>query len=242
MADLKISYGDIHIPYTINRLENRRGKIKINVCPDGIVSVDAPIDSSEKAIRDAIYKRARWVYGHVKSIKDQQQYVLPRKYVSGESHFYLGKRYPLKVRVRKRLPPVVKLLHGKFEIIAPDKDATTISDLLSDWYRIKAEYTFYKRLEDLKHSVVWLKHIPNIKLRVMKRQWGSCTPKGTIILNPHLVKASRECIDYVILHELCHLKEHNHSPKFYRMLDKHMPDWRTTKEKLDSMAAMLLAQ
>lgn len=69
----------------------------------------------------------------------------------------------------------------------------------------------------------------------MKVQWGSCSPAGRITLNPLLVKAPRECIDYVLLHELCHLLNHNHSPKFYKTLDRQMPRWRAIKEKLDNM-------
>jgi hypothetical protein len=74
----------------------------------------------------------------------------------------------------------------------------------------------------------------------MQKQWGSCSPQGHILLNPHLVKAPRECIDYVIIHELCHLKEHNHSPEFYRLLCLQMPDWKQVKAKLDGMAELLL--
>ncbi len=74
----------------------------------------------------------------------------------------------------------------------------------------------------------------------MKTQWGSCSPAGTILLNPHLVKAPRECIDYVISHELCHLKEHNHSPRYYRLLAKIMPSWEAVKTRLDGMAELLL--
>jgi hypothetical protein len=70
----------------------------------------------------------------------------------------------------------------------------------------------------------------------MTVQWGSCSPAGRITLNPWLVKAPRECIDYVLLHELSHLLHHNHSPKFYRALDRHMPAWRTVKARLDGMA------
>lgn len=74
----------------------------------------------------------------------------------------------------------------------------------------------------------------------MKKQWGSCSPQGHILLNPHLVKAPRDCIDYVILHELCHLQEHNHSPKFYQLLSQLMPAWKSVKTRLDSMAELLL--
>ena len=74
----------------------------------------------------------------------------------------------------------------------------------------------------------------------MKVQWGSCSPAGRITLNPHLVKAPRECIDYVLLHELCHLRHHNHSTRFYKALDANMPHWRAVKQRLDAMAEQLL--
>lgn len=80
-----------------------------------------------------------------------------------------------------------------------------------------------------------------MRLQLMTVQWGSCSPSGRITLNPLLVKAPRECIDYVLLHELCHLLHHNHSPKFYRTLDRHMPNWRAVKEKLDNMAERCFA-
>jgi predicted metal-dependent hydrolase len=74
----------------------------------------------------------------------------------------------------------------------------------------------------------------------MHTQWGSCSPQGRIILNPHLVKAAHDCIDYVILHELCHLAEHNHSERFYRLMNQVMPQWEKVKERLDVMASSLL--
>ena len=74
----------------------------------------------------------------------------------------------------------------------------------------------------------------------MQKQWGSCSPAGVILLNPHLVKAPRDCIDYVISHELCHLREHNHSPRYYRLLAKIIPSWEAMKARLDGMAELLL--
>ena len=86
----------------------------------------------------------------------------------------------------------------------------------------------------------WVSQLPPVRIQVMTVQWGSCSPAGRITLNPHLVKAPRECIDYVLLHELCHLQHHNHSPNFYKALDRHMPRWRLVKSRLDKMAEQLL--
>ena len=76
----------------------------------------------------------------------------------------------------------------------------------------------------------------------MQTQWGNCSPGGTITLNPHLVKAPRDCIDYVILHELCHLQEHNHGPAFWVLLERVMPDWERHKARLNDMAELMLRQ
>lgn len=81
---------------------------------------------------------------------------------------------------------------------------------------------------------------PPLRILSMQTQWGSCSPSGRVTLNPHLVKASRECIDHVILHELCHIAEHNHSERFYRLMQQVMPQWEKTKKRLDGMAAALL--
>ena len=74
----------------------------------------------------------------------------------------------------------------------------------------------------------------------MQKQSGSCSPNVVILLNPHLFKAPRECIDYVISHELCHLRDHNQSPRYYRLLENIMPAWEAVKARLDGMAALVL--
>src|SRR5690554_6895029 len=91
-------------------------------------------------------------------------------------------------------------------------------------------------------SLPWTTTAPVWRIMEMQTQWGSCSPEGAILLNPHLIKAPTRAIDYVLLHELCHLVEHNHSPRFYGLLDRFMPEWRATKEALDGKAEILLSE
>lgn len=112
---------------------------------------------------------------------------------------------------------------------------------LNAWYRAKAKALLSARLEELAATLRWVRTPPPVRFQAMKVQWGSCSPAGRLTLNPHLVKAPRECIDYVLLHELCHLREHNHSRRFYRMLDMLMPRWQRRKSRLDALAETLLA-
>jgi hypothetical protein len=186
---------------------SRRDKVAIHVHPDASVQVDAPEGEALSKVHDAVLKRARWIKGHVDEANRQRAHVLPRQYVSGESHFYLGRRYQLKVRAENGAGPSVRLLRGRICVDTAIKDAKVVRKKLGAWYRRRAEDVFGRRLEEIAARIRWLKEIPDWRIVTMRKQWGSCSPAGVILLNPHLVKAPRECVDYVICHELCHLQE-----------------------------------
>ncbi len=233
-------YGDHRIEYEVLFTPVKRTRVAIHVHPDGSVQVDAPEGESLAKVHRAVLKRARWIKNHVDAACRQRSQLLPRNYTSGESLFYLGRRYQLKVQNQNGSGAVVKLLRGQIRVEAPARDAAAIREQLAAWYRNRAADVFDRRMRDVADRVVWLKEIPDWRLVRMQKQWGSCSPAGVILLNPHLVKAPRECVDYVICHELCHLQEHNHSPRYYRLLGQVMPGWESVKARLDGMAELLL--
>ncbi|SOB60492.1 conserved protein of unknown function [Pseudodesulfovibrio profundus] len=235
-----ISYGDDRIRYQVCHVPDRETKVAIHVHPDGSVQVDAPMGAELVEIKKAVQKRARWVMGHIKQAHDLREHVLPREYVSGESYYYQGRRYQLKVLSTEGVKGSVKLHRGKIMVEAEDVSPAHVRKLLWDWYRTRAKDYFARRLIDITSRVFWLAETPEWRLLTMKKQWGSCSPKGVLSINPHLVKAPRECIEYVLLHELCHLQEHNHSPRFYRLLAELIPEWKSVKAKLDGMSELLL--
>jgi predicted metal-dependent hydrolase len=237
-----LHYGMERFTYQLFFVPTEDNNIVIDVLPNGVIDVQAPVGTAPEAIKRAMLKRARWIHNHIENIRRQHSYVLPREYVSGESHYYLGRRYVLKVFETADVDPQVKLLRGQLQVHTGSRRPEVIKALLLDWYRDHAREQFDKRLQALVNQTRWIKQVPAWKLRPMKKQWGSCSPKGVLSLNPLLVKAPRECIDYVILHELCHLKEHNHSKNFYKLLTRTMPDWESVKARLDSMSEMLLAE
>ncbi len=188
-------------------------------------------------------KRARWIYNNLQSFGAQQLHVQPRRYVSGEMQFYLGRRYVLKVVEDTESAPLVKMQRGKLLVHVTDFEinkAERVRALLKQWYRVRAQYTFNARLQELLPLTDWVTELPEFRVLSMKKQWGSCSAQGTLMLNPHLVKAPRDCIDYVLLHELCHIKVYNHGERFYRLLGQVMPDWKTNKRQLDNMAELFL--
>lgn len=236
----RFAYGDEVIDFSVRRQPSRTvPRVAIHVEPDGRVLVDAPDSAVVADVVLAVKKRARWISQHVAAAKARLAHVLPREYVSGESLHYLGRRYRLKVIVAAGATVEARMRGAFITVTLPERSATTIRAALDAWYRQRARELFAVRLAVVAAPLRWVRQLPPTRLQFMKVQWGSCSPSGRITVNPLLVKAPRECIDYVLLHELCHLLHHNHNPKFYQALDRQMPNWRAVKEKLDNMAEEL---
>ncbi len=237
-----ITYGDRRICYQLAENSGLTTKVRIHVHPNGLVEVEAPPSKSNADIKRALMKRAGWISKRLDEAESVRAHALPREYVSGETHFYLGRRYQLKLIETSERSSEVKLKRGRIEIKLPVAERASVRRRLNAWYKLRAQDYLSKRLEEVAGAIGWVDSTPPVKLVAMKKQWGSCSPSGSINLNPWLVRAPRECIDYVIVHELCHLREHNHSKRFYSLLDRHCIEWRRTKAKLDGMAEMLLAE
>lgn len=239
-------YGDERIAFERVQRRQASGKVLIKVHPDCRVVVSAPRETADDAVLAAVKQRGRWIYEQLRDFRQQLEHVTPRQYISGESHYYLGKQYLLKVIEAPDSVQGVKMLRGKLEVsvrsLVTDsaKRAEKVQALLADWYKARAREVFARRLNAMLEQAIWVTERPPLRILTMQTQWGSCSPNGRITLNPHLVKAPRECIDYVILHELCHIAEHNHSEHFYRLMGQVMPGWEKTKAKLDGMANRLL--
>lgn len=232
-----IQYGDELICFSLRRQPSRTAqRLAIHVEPDGSVLVDASEVTSLEVVMSAVKKRVRWISQHVGAARERLHHVLPREYVSGEALHYLGRRYRLKVVVQAGVVPHARMRGGFIEVTVDEHRPVTIQKILDGWFRIRAREVFPIRLAAVAAPLGWIKHLPPTRLQFMKVQWGSCSPSGRITFNPMLVKAPRDCIDYVLLHELCHLLHHNHGPKFYKTLDRCMPGWRVIKERLDNMA------
>jgi predicted metal-dependent hydrolase len=212
------------------------------VHPNGLVEVEVPPSKRKEEVFQALYKRADWISRRLDEAASVREHVLPREFSSGETHFYLGRRYQLKVEETSDRASTVKLKGGRIQIELPVADRAAVKRRLNAWYKQRAQEYFAKRLADVTRKISWITVEPPIKLVSMRKQWGSCSPGGKIHLNPWLVRAPTECIDYVLTHELCHLREHNHSKHFYALMDCHCPNWKHVKSRLDGMAELLLAE
>lgn len=219
---------DFHVEYS------DRKTLGITVTPDLDVLVKAPVDSSINKIKEKLHKKAPWIIRQQSFFLTFHPKTTKRKYIGGETHLYLGRQYRLKIEQNK--VESVKL-KGKF-IIVMTTDKLRVRQLVNEWYLQHARKNFHTIAQSLidkfkKHNV----GPSSIVLREMPSRWGSCTPKGKIILNPELIKAPKACIEYVIIHELCHLIHHDHTQKFIDLQTKEMPDWEKWKSKLEKLLA-----
>lgn len=237
-----VVYGDEDLPFLWRQrsgLPPSARKALIHVHPNGLVEVETPEGVPLAEVKQALLKRAGWVRKHLRAIHARRAEVLERQYVSGETVFYLGRRYQLKV-VQSGGPAEAKLLGGRLTVMTPHGRPGAIKAALANWYRARAHEVFARRVAAVAERLPWVPEMPDWTIRDMKTQWGSCSPSGAILLNPHLVKTPTRCIDYVILHELCHLEEHNHSPRFYKLMGRVMPDWEALKARLDASSELYL--
>lgn len=229
----EIQYGDTTIQYTLSYAA--RKTLAISVSPDLSVSVSAPNDTTLEAIEARVRKRAPWILRQQRELERYLPKQPPRKYVSGETHRYLGRQYRLKT-IEHDLD-AVKLARGYLYVYSTKPhDQAHIQRLVERWYEAQAKRVLPERVQAMLPRFAHLGVAePSIVVKQLRARWGSCTGSGTITLNVRLVQVPKQYIDYVIVHELAHLVEHNHSKRFYVLLDKMMPDWRERRQDLNRL-------
>lgn len=232
-STIQLQYGHEVIDVAVRRRVGDR--LSITVETDGTVHASAPLNAATNDIQRAVERRLPWIAKQLRFF-DQFKPLLPEpQYVSGETIIYLGRQYRLKVS--KRINDSVRLI-GRYLLVGTTvpSDVERVRALVKQWYRRRGESILRRRVQEADRIVKLLSlQPPTLFIRPMLRRWGSCTPRGRITLNADLVRVDVPCIDYVIAHELCHLRVLNHGPAFERFLDRVMPDWRRRKAKLDQV-------
>ncbi len=227
------SFGGRSIRYDLTYSD--RQNLTIDVHPDRRVVVKAPIGKAPADVAERVRNKAPWILRQIDYFERFQPLPTERQYIGGETHLYLGRQYRLKVI--RSTHETVRLIGGRFKVYTTRRsDRDHIGKLIEDWYIGHARIALGRRLvECLKVADRAGISEPVVSIRKMKRRWGSCTKTDRITLNTELVKAPVHCIDYVIMHELCHLRYKNHSPAFWRLLSRLMPDWEARKKRLEEV-------
>lgn len=238
-SQFSIQFGSRTIDFRL--VYSHRKSLGITVTPEMEVLVKAPADTSIEKVKEKIRKKAPWIIKQQSFFLSFQPKTPQRKYISGETHLYLGRQYRLSIlNDELRIENDRVVMRGGFlEVFTKVKSET--ENLVKSWYLKKAELRLREIAIPLidsfasRHKLSILSS--QFSIREMPTRWGSCTPNGKIILNPELIKAPKGCIEYVIIHELCHLIHHDHTRKFLDLQTKEMKDWEKWKMKLEKLLA-----
>jgi predicted metal-dependent hydrolase len=233
----RVPYGSQNITFTLEY--SPRKTLAIEVHPDSSIIVKAPADATIESIEAKIVRRAAWIATQQRQFERYAPALPVPEYVSGEGYRYLGRQYRLKLH--ESSIDLIRLWQGRLEVSTPNPfDREHVERSIANWFRDRAATIFAERYRYCLKlvSAYGIEHEIGIELRTMSKRWGSCTPAGRIFLNPLLISASKDCIDYVIIHELCHLRLPNHSSSFYQLLASILPDWSNRKQKLNTQVEL----
>lgn len=229
---LVVQYGEHEIDVSLSRRD--RKTLEIAVEPDASVSVTAPLDATLHTIEGKVRRRAAWIRRQQRFFMQFLPRTPERQFIAGETFRYLGRHYRLKVV--QHVQAGVKLRGGHMVVQAHrPQSIEAIQELVERWYRERAAAKFAERIEhNLQRFADPEAFRPSaLILRKLDQRWGSMSKASRLLLNARLIEAPTDAIDYVITHELCHIAEAHHGPRFFALLDQVLPDWRRRKEKLE---------
>ncbi len=223
------------LPFRFTR--SARKTLAIYVSRDASVSVRAPLRVSLAEV--ALFLRERWGWIQAQRLQFLQNPApAPFRYRHGTSFKHLGQDYLLQVEAGARDQASCAGNTLKVRLTAASlPDEAALVQVIERWQRREALRIFPQRLAECHARMQELSlPYPELKIRKMRSRWGSCSRRASITLNLELVRMPLACIDYVIIHELCHLVEFNHGPCFYELQSRFVPDWKLRKQQLEALA------
>ena len=205
---------------------SRRKTVALYVFPDNRVEIRVPWLYNINNVESFLVKHSRWLFKRLDSKNDNV--ITQKRFVDGELHYFLGKQYPININISSKNSIVFQDNVIRISTKSPD----LVESLLDRWYLEQAKRVFQEIAIPLIKQMEKYNVAPtSFAIRKMKTRWGSCSRKGSISLNLHLIKLPEQCIKEVILHELCHLVHFNHSKEFYALMTAEMPDWKVWKKE-----------
>ena len=223
---LGFQYGTKYIEYEIEY--RKRKTLEISVEPPDKITVVAPLETPEDVIIKKAKSRAKWIIEQLYSFRNMNYQKINREFVNGESFMYLGRNHSLQIIIDEKLKKVeVKLYHGKFYVMAPSKDTVAVEKAMEQWYRQKTKEKIEERIKY--YQPFFSKKPSNIKVKEQKKRWASCTTKDELLFNWRCAMAKSSVLDYIIVHEMCHMYHKNHSIEFWELIASIMPDYESRK-------------
>lgn len=226
---LELNYGTTNIVFDVVYKERKAMEIAIE--PPDIITVTAPIGTKEEQIFEKVSSKGRWIIQKLYSFKHMNYHPINREFVNGESFMYLGRNYSMQIILDSSVKnPEVKLYRGRFVITLSYKNDEVIRKCMEQWYRNKSNEViiqrvkYYKRFFNIEPT--------SIKVKEQKKRWGSCTAKNELLFNWRSIMAKSNALDYIIVHEMCHMVYKDHSKEFWGLLASILPDYEVRKKWL----------
>ena len=228
----------LDIPFETKRTNRKKtASIKVN---EGKVQIIVPMELTQDEIEETLYNKRQWIREKIRLHQDSMP-AKPKEYVNGECFTYLGKNYKLKI-----IPDglgEVKLRAGYLELhmvegLPLKKRNAFMQNQIATWYKRNAQ----KRLKDKASRLASIHGLnpKSFSVKDFKSRWGSCSKDGDITLNWRIIMAPHHIVDYVVAHEICHLTEYNHSPVFWKQVERMIPDYKNCKEWLKHNSGKLI--
>lgn len=209
-----------------------RRTLAISILPDASVIIRVPHRTSEKKIRELVSSKASWIIKHTDRFRSNIRKAPEKLFANGGIHLFRGEQKEL--RVEKSVRPYCRFNDHVIEIgTAHPDDPKAVRHILYQGYRIEANRLFPEIVKSVLTDKESFKfRVSALKIRTMKSRWGSCSSKGVISLNTELIRLPQIYLEYVIIHELCHLRHHNHGAGFYELLSELFPCWKEARKEL----------
>ena len=208
----------------------RRSRVGIAFDSRGDLVVDAPPGTTVDEVRSVLQGHARWIRNRRRALAATGGPRYPAKYENGAILLYRGRALEL------RLSSNAQVWLGHEHLTAPAEDA---KGQVWRWYAQQANSVLGFMLAKASARLLWVGNAPRWRHQFMRSRWGSCSARGRVSLNTHLVKLPDALIEYVVVHELCHLQHLNHGPGFHRLMDASLPNWQACRKGLNAHAGLL---
>lgn len=226
---MRVDIGTKIIEYQINY--SRRKTMSITVKPDGTIRVAAPKGTAAKTVQDWVASKSKWIAAKMAEVEMANRQIAERSFQSGEEFLYLGRPMRLElVNDPQQTRTMVRGREGTIQVTGPDCSPAAVKAALETWYRWAAGRYIGARVQNYQIQVG--RKPGRITIREQKTRWGSCSARGNLNFNWRIMMAPPEIIDYLVVHELCHLVHLNHSPVFWNLVGSIMPDYKVRKEWL----------
>ncbi|MGV8058134.1 MAG: M48 family metallopeptidase [Smithellaceae bacterium] len=209
--------------YILKRSRKRKRTISLQITRQFDVIVSAPYFTPVSEINSFIEQKYDWIQKNIQKQKEQMVHEGEKLYISGEYFYYLGTPYPLELFFQQNLPLGLVFWSNRFYLNCPDGQKNRKSYFI-EWYKTKARKYFTGQVESISRQLHLLPR--SIRITSARTRWGSCSEENNLAFSFRLIMAPQAAIDYVIIHELMHIKEKNHSAQFWKLIETAMPQYK----------------